>query len=194
LGIGGWYEKENGEMVHAIAIIVNAATRQNGDASPVTATHCRPQDRRSFAIRLRDCFTSLFDHFFSEPRSESPCDIEVRDKGGTIIVRVNAPGFEARDFDVKLQDNLLILRACKPIDATGKNRDFNELRFRELCHCEPILSAIDAARTKASFCDGVLTVSLPKRLRIRPVVPSLRVSYKSDCGGDRKCAVLLSEN
>ena len=181
-------------MVHGMQINVNAATRQNGDASPVTAAHCRPQDRRAFVIWLRDCFTSLFDRFFSEPRSESPFDIDVRDKGGTIFVRVNAPGFEARDFNVKLQGNLLVLRACKPIDATGTKRDFDELRFRELYHCEPILSAIDAARTGASFCDGVLTVSLPKRLRIRPVVPSLRVSYKSDCGGDRKCAVLLSEN
>jgi HSP20 family molecular chaperone IbpA len=177
-------------MVHGIAINVNAATRQNGDARPVTATHYRPQDRRAFVIWLRDCFTSLFDRFFSKPRSESPCDIDVRDEGGTIIVSVNAPGFEARDLDVKLQGNLLVLRACKPIDATGKNRDFNDLRFRELCHCESILSAIDAARIKASFCDGVLTVSLPKRLKIRPVVPSLQVSYKSDCGGDRKCAVL----
>jgi HSP20 family molecular chaperone IbpA len=177
-------------MIHGIAINVTAATRQNGDASPVTATHCRPQDRRAFVTRLRDCFTSLFDRFFSEPRIESQCDNDVRDKGGTIIVRVNAPGFEARDLDVKLQGNLLVLRACKPIDATGTKRDFDELRFRELYHCEPILSAIDAARTEASFCDGVLTVSLPKRLKVRAVVPSLQVSYKSDCGGDRKRAMI----
>jgi HSP20 family molecular chaperone IbpA len=163
-------------MVHGIAIKVHAVKRQNGGAYPVAAACCRPRERRAFGVRLRDRFTSLFARFFGESRSGSLWDIDVGDKGGTIIVRVTAPGFEARDLDVKLQGNLLILRACKPIETTGKKRDSGEMSFQELYHCEPILSAIDAARTDASFCDCVLTVVLPKRMKTRATAPSLQVA------------------
>src|SRR3989442_1006952 len=69
--------------------------------------------------RLQDQFDALFDRFFG--RWPAPFDsdwgmdrfwnLEFDDTGKEIVVRAEAPGFEANDFDVQVSGDLLTIRA-----------------------------------------------------------------------------------
>jgi len=100
--------------------------------------------------------------FFREQRGESPWEFTVNDRREAIIARVEVPGFAAGELAVNLQGNLLILRGVKEIEAKGKNRDPDELSFQELYRCTTLPTGVDPARAQASYCDGVLIVTLPK--------------------------------
>jgi HSP20 family protein len=111
---------------------------------------------------LRDWFNSLVDRFFGDPGSESLGDFHIIHQERAVVVRVKIPGFKAVELDVHLQGILLILRACKRIEAKRKKRDSDDLSLQETFRCAPMPSGLDATKAKATYCDGVLTVTLPK--------------------------------
>lgn len=100
--------------------------------------------------------------FFREQRSEPLWDFDIKDQEKAVVVRFASPGFDPASLDVNLQGNLLILHACMQIEKKAKDRDSDELGFRELYRCVPLPSPADAAKATATYCDGMLTVSLPK--------------------------------
>src|SRR5207237_10479031 len=69
--------------------------------------------------RLRDEVSSLFDRFFgswSMPwewgmGSDRFWGVDVLDEDKDIVVRAEAPGFDAKDFDIHISDNTLSMRA-----------------------------------------------------------------------------------
>jgi HSP20 family protein len=155
-------EREDAAVDQTIQRKARKIKRRNGEEFPGELARQRPRDSRAFIVRLRDGFKRLFDRFLGDRLNDSPWQIEIKDQGRTVVVRVDAPGFEAGELDVNLQGNLLILRACKQIEAKGKKRVFDEPIFQEFYHCAPMPWSVDAAKAEASFRNGVLTVIFPK--------------------------------
>jgi HSP20 family protein len=88
--------------------------------------------------------------------------VEVRDEDDAVVVRAEAPGFEAGDFDVQVSDNRLILRAAKKVetkDDQGKRREYPE---QECYQSVTLPAAIDRDKVEAKYHNGVLTVTLAK--------------------------------
>src|SRR4051794_1308763 len=69
--------------------------------------------RNEFPLnRIRDEFDALFDRYFTNwPAPFEGWGLDVEDVGNEVVVRAEAPGFEAGDFDIQISGNLLTLRA-----------------------------------------------------------------------------------
>jgi len=88
--------------------------------------------------------------------------LDVKDEEGAIVVRAEAPGFEAGDFDVEVSDDHLVLRASKKVekvDEAGKRR---EVREQECYESVALPSGIAKDKVGAEYHNGILTVTLPK--------------------------------
>jgi HSP20 family protein len=123
------------------------------------------RDNNPFAL-LRHEFDSLFDDFFS--RWPAPTTVgwglDVEDTGKEVIVRAEAPGFEAGEFDVQLRGDQLYIRAEHKEEekkSAGEEQSFSN-RYGVYERWLTLPSGLDADKVEARYRNGVLEVHLPK--------------------------------
>jgi HSP20 family protein len=117
--------------------------------------------------RMQSEFDELFDRFASEwpiPLEEFSRGwergLDVEDTDDCVVIRAEAPGFEAGDFDLSVSGNRLILRARRKTETKEKGGE-----RREECQCYESMTlptGIDKDNIDARYHSGVLTVTIPK--------------------------------
>ena len=133
-----------------------ALWRSNGGSLSTERAHPLDQFRREF--------DSLFDRFFGgfPAPSESEFgpmrwwDFGVEDQGNEVVVRAELPGFEEKDLDVQLHDNLLTIRAEK------EQEDGQERHSRSFRRTVTLPSGTDPDKVTATYRNGVLEMHVPK--------------------------------
>jgi HSP20 family protein len=125
------------------------------------------RDFTTLMRRMQSEFDELFDLFARKwPMSleefgrgwEWRWDVE--DKDDSVVIRAEAPGFEAGDLDVSVSGNRLILRASKKAETKEKE---GEHREEYQCYESMTLpTGIDKDKIDACYHNGVLTVTIPK--------------------------------
>lgn len=115
--------------------------------------------------RMRDEFDRLWDQLARWPSlwqgdGLRRC-LRVEDKENAIIVRAEAPGFEADDFDIRVSDHLVLSasRKVESKDKEGKTREYHEQECYESVMLPP---GIDKDKVEALYRNGILTITLPK--------------------------------
>jgi len=124
-------------------------------------------------FQLREDFNRLFDHLLPGWPSNwgmsswgmgrhDGWGLEMQEEAGNVIVRAEAPGFEASDFDLQVRGDQLVLHAAKKAETEEKDRGYHEWRQQEFYREIPLPGAIHADKVEAEYRNGVLTVKLPK--------------------------------
>jgi HSP20 family protein len=88
--------------------------------------------------------------------------LEVQDQDESVVVRAEAPGFEAGDFDVRVEDGRLVLSASKKVETKDEKGKVKEYREQECYESVALPAGIDRDKVEAKYHSGVLTVTLPK--------------------------------
>lgn len=112
-------------------------------------------------------FDELFGRFvpeLSDDRNFMPA-IELREKPEAFVLRAELPGVKRDDFELKLEDDALVLRGSKEQSSTEEDGNVHrtERVYGSFERRIGLGSEIDAERAEARFADGVLTVTLPKK-------------------------------
>jgi HSP20 family protein len=120
-----------------------------------------------FLSRLRDEFDRMLERFsqgwpgaWAGPGWR--WGLEVEDQDDAVVVRAEAPGFDAGDFNLQVSDNRLILRAAKKTETKGKEGKPSEYQERECYESVTLPPGIDKDKVEARYHNGVLTVTMPK--------------------------------
>jgi HSP20 family protein len=100
--------------------------------------------------------------------------LEVEDQDDVVVIRAEAPGFEAGDFDLQLSDHRLVLRAVKKTETKGKKGE-TEVSEQECYQSVTLPDGIDKDKVEAKYHSGVLTVTLPKTAEAK----AKRIAVKS---------------
>ena len=125
---------------------------------------------RDFPTLMRR-MQSEFDELFNRFARERPMSLEdfgrgwswgldVEDKEDCVVIRAEAPGFEAGDFDLRMSGDRLSLRASRKAETKEK-----EGEYREQYECYESMAlppGIDKDKIEARYHSGVLTVTIPK--------------------------------
>ena len=118
--------------------------------------------------RIRDEFDALFDRFLSRfpaawglDDTSSFWGFDVEDAGNEYVVRAEAPGFEAEDFDVQVNGNMLTIRAERKQQAQDQPNG-TSFSSRRLSRTVTLPAGADAEKVEAHYRNGVLEVRLPK--------------------------------
>jgi HSP20 family protein len=132
--------------------------RQGGGALQKTDAHP--------LSRIRDEFDALFDRFFGgwpgfglQPWGEPSWGLDLEQNDKEVTLRVEAPGFEVEDFDVRVSGNVLTVRAERKQEGKDKDSGYSERRF-ERSLTLPV--EVEADRAEARYRNGVLELHLPK--------------------------------
>lgn len=94
---------------------------------------------------------------------------EVFDDAEKIVVRLEVPGMDRDDFDLRVVDGYLVVRGEKRVEREGTEGDFRvtECAYGRFERAIPLPEEIEADQARARYRRGVLRVELPKRARAR---------------------------
>ena len=141
--------------------------RKKGEAAGNGGALAPVRDFPTLMRRMQSEFDELFNRFAREwPMSLEDFGrgwswgLDVEDKEDSVVIRAEAPGFEAGDFDLRMSGDRLILRASRKAETKEK-----EGEYREECECYESMTlpaGIDKDKIDARYHSGVLTVTIPK--------------------------------
>jgi HSP20 family protein len=103
-------------------------------------------------------------------------DVEETDREYRVTAEL--PGLEERDVEVLLQDGLLTVRGGKKLESENRNRTYSERFYGRFERQITLDRDVDEGAVKATFKNGVLTVTVPKSARA--VERSKRIPINAD--------------
>jgi HSP20 family protein len=80
------------------------------------------------------------------------------------VIAVDLPGFQKKDIKINYEDNRLIIKGARQEETKEEKKDYlhRERYFGEFVRSLTLPTKIKEDKIKASFKDGVLTVTTPK--------------------------------
>ena len=122
---------------------------------------------------IRREFDSLFDRFFggwsglldSPWESEASWGLTMEDAGTEVVVRAEAPGFNAGEFDVQLSGDLLTIQAEHKEEGEGKD---GHTRYARFARSVTLPGGVDTDKVEAHYVNGVLEVRVGKTPEAQP--------------------------
>lgn len=120
--------------------------------------------------RLRNDFETLLDRYWGQWQRLSEdffgagrgWSVDVVDEEQAVMVRAEAPGFEAEDFDVQIRGNQLVVTAEHRHEEEDAGRGTTTSRQGHFQRVVPLPSGIVVDQIKARYHNGVLEISIPK--------------------------------
>ena len=108
-------------------------------------------------------FESMFDLEPRNSREKMECDIYEED--GNYVVEATVAGFKKEDIKVEAEDGSIIISASTNEDEEDTSKKYlrRERHFKSECKRAFYLGDIDEENIKASFNNGVLKISVPKK-------------------------------
>ncbi len=89
---------------------------------------------------------------------------DVEESDNEILVRLEAPGMEANDFDITISEHNLYIRGQKHAQREQKTREYHimERAYGRFERVIPLPSFVDEDNTQANYKRGILMITLPK--------------------------------
>ncbi len=89
---------------------------------------------------------------------------ELREDEQQIVIRIEAPGMEADQFDINIVDRYLIVRGEKRMEHEERRGRYHlmERAYGSFERTIPLPSSVDQGHIKASYRNGILKIVLPK--------------------------------
>lgn len=89
---------------------------------------------------------------------------EVLENDSEIIVKLEAPGMKAEDFNISIQEGVLVIRGEKRVQREGKqgHYHFMECAYGQFERALPLPTQVEEGKTEAQYHKGILRITLPK--------------------------------
>ena len=129
-------------------------------------------------ISIREEMNRLFDNFFGELperrmgllEGEWSPSVNVAETDEEIVVTAELPGVKQDDVDISVADNILTLKGEKKEEKEIKKENYHrvERRYGSFQRSIGLTVGVQANKAKASYKDGILTVTIPKAEEAKP--------------------------
>lgn len=137
------------------------------------------ENRNSDMFDVFRDFRNLEKRFFDNtfPASGSFCT-DIKDEGDHFLLEAELPGFKKEEISIDLADNVLTISAARSEEKEDKDPDGKYLRrersfgsFQRSFGVENV----DVDKIQAKYENGVLALTLPKKLPEQPVSRRLEI-------------------
>jgi HSP20 family protein len=104
------------------------------------------------------------------------CDIYEDEE--SVTLRFELAGVEPKDVDVRFENGVLTLRGERKLEKEDRRDNYHriELGYGTFTRSFSLPGTVDADKIKAESKNGVLAVTLPKRIEARPRSIQVKVS------------------
>ncbi|MFW5800310.1 MAG: Hsp20/alpha crystallin family protein [Spirochaetota bacterium] len=134
--------------------------RERGSSSPI----------ERFRNRMNDLFEDFFEDWDLPLESDSLQSasytprLDITEDDNNIYVNAELPGVKEKDIDVELKDNMLTISGEKKEETEEKEKKYHrvERSYGYFQRSVNLSSKVDEDKIKASYKDGILSITLPK--------------------------------
>lgn len=129
-------------------------------------------------MRLRP-FTSLLDRFFDDADTmnggmsmtyaKMP-RVNVIENDEEFRLELQAPGYKKDDLKLSLEDNVLTISADREEESAKDEKNYRRREFvkSSFSRSFSLPELVEEEAIKAEHVDGVLTITIPKRVEVKP--------------------------
>ena len=107
---------------------------------------------------------------FSNTNTTLP-SVNIKENADAFTVEVAAPGFDKGDFKLELNHNTLTISSDKKVEKETKEGEFftkREYSYQSFTRSFTLPQIADGERIVASYENGILSVSIPKKEEAKP--------------------------
>ena len=116
-------------------------------------------------------WNNVIDRFFDDPVFNTGIPaIDVREEDHAYMMEAELPGLTEKDIELKVEGNLLSLSSRKDAKKEEKKKGYilKERRSSSFSRVFTLPESVDKNSIKAEFKNGLLKITLPKKLVARP--------------------------
>ena len=97
-----------------------------------------------------------------------------------IILKIEVPGIDEKDIDVRIQDNTLTVHGERKIEKEEKEENFRrvERQYGSFTRSFTLPSSVDPGQVSAHCDKGVLKISLAKKAEAKPTQIKVNVGVE----------------
>ena len=96
--------------------------------------------------------------------------VDVFEDENSIQVRLEVPGIDEKDIDIRLENNVLTVRGERKFEKEEKEENFHriERRYGSFTRSFTLPATVNSEDVQADYEKGVLKIRLPKRAEAKP--------------------------
>lgn len=96
--------------------------------------------------------------------------VDIFEQEGNIVLKAELPGVDAKDVDIRVENNVLTLRGQRNFDDEVKRENYHRIErsYGSFTRSFTLPNVVDTEKIKADYKDGVLRVTLPQRDEAKP--------------------------
>src|SRR5580658_4132629 len=125
---------------------------------------------------LQDRMNRLFRDSYADGREESLTTshfapaVDVYEDEHTVTLKIEVPGIEEKDIDVRLENNTLTVHGERRIEKEEKEENYRrvERQYGSFTRTFTLPTTVDSEKVSANYDKGVLKVALPKKAEAKP--------------------------
>ena len=128
-------------------------------------TRFRPGERSAMPAR-----SEVDDSFYWPSHGWSLLGGDLFEDDQRLLVRLEIPGMDKADFDIEVQDDLLVVLGEKRFESESTQGRYRLLQcaYGSFRRVVPLPTQVLADQARASYRDGVLRIELPKAEKSTP--------------------------
>ena len=125
---------------------------------------------------LQNRMSRLFEEQYGSGREDSLTTgafvpaVDIYEDEHTIQLKLEVPGIEEKDLDVKVENNVLTVSGERKFEKEEKEENFRrvERRYGSFSRSFTLPNSVNAEDVKADYSNGVLKITLGKRAEAKP--------------------------
>ena len=138
----------------------------------------------SLQDRVNQLFNQAFGGFegfgFEQPltSTEFVPPVDILEDEYNILLRAEIPGINAGELNITLENNVLTITGERKFNDEEKKENFHrmERRYGKFTRSFTLPGGVDFEKVNATFDNGILTVTLPKKEEFKPKQISIGVN------------------
>ena len=120
-------------------------------------------------IRL---FEDAFTRLFNEPQTNRPWTpaVDIYETENDLVVKADLPDVDLKDIDVRVENQTLTIAGERKFEKQGSTAGYHRIErsYGNFIRSFAVPNSFDTDKISASFKNGVLSVSLPKKEAAKP--------------------------
>ncbi|MDO7742640.1 MAG: Hsp20/alpha crystallin family protein [Pedobacter sp.] len=128
-------------------------------------------------------FNNVFDSLFSEALNKNYSvnkvpGVNILESATDYTIELAAPGLLKEDFQINVKKDTLSVWAEKKAEDGAVAKDYSRKEFDYLSFARSFTlpESVDADKIAAEYVNGILTITLGKRVDVQPEIKEIKVS------------------
>jgi HSP20 family protein len=141
---------------------------------------------------LQDRMNRLFRESFADGRDESLTStfapaVDVYEDEHNVTLKIEVPGIEEKDIDVRLENNTLTVHGERKIEKEEKEENYRrvERQYGSFTRTFTLPTTVDAEKVSADYDKGVLKIKLAKKAEAKPKQIKVSVGRQIEGSGSK---------